>query len=137
MAQLEGLPIADAGGDAALGTEEELSRVQAAAARVPDELATQVHHTRSSSSLRVNPNPSMLLSVSLGWAFAVHTKSRNRRLRRLTQRLTQQMKAVENEVHQELAVLDAETGKMLNYRQLMRHPTYKKSWQLSSANEFG
>jgi len=58
MAQLEGLPIADAGGDAALGTEEELSRVQAAAARVPDELATQVHHTRCSSSLRVNPNPS-------------------------------------------------------------------------------
>ena len=26
---------------------------------------------------------------------------------------------------------------MLNYRQLMRHPTYKKDWQLSSANEFG
>ena len=43
MAQLEGLPIADAAGDAALGTEEELARVQAAAARVPDELATQTY----------------------------------------------------------------------------------------------
>ena len=47
------------------------------------------------------------------------------------------MQVVENEVHQALAVLDAETGKMLNYRQLMRHPIYKKDWQLSSANEFG
>ena len=43
LSQLEGLPIADAGGDAALGTEEELARVQAAAARVPDELATQTY----------------------------------------------------------------------------------------------
>jgi hypothetical protein len=44
---------------------------------------------------------------------------------------------LENEVHQALAVLDKETGKMLNYRQLMWHPTYKKDWKLSSANEFG
>ena len=36
-----------------------------------------------------------------------------------------------------MAVLDKATGKMLNYSQLMRHPTYKKDWQLSSANEFG
>ena len=36
-----------------------------------------------------------------------------------------------------MAVLDKTTGKILNYRQLMRHPTYKKDWQLSSANEFG
>ena len=47
------------------------------------------------------------------------------------------MKVVENEVHQSLTVLDAETGKMFNYRQLMRHPNYKKDWILSSANEFG
>ena len=45
------------------------------------------------------------------------------------------MQVVENEVHQALAVLDTETGKILNYRQLMRHPAYKKYWQLSSANE--
>ena len=36
-----------------------------------------------------------------------------------------------------MVVLDKATGKMLNYSQLMRHPTYKKDWQLSSANEFG
>ena len=36
-----------------------------------------------------------------------------------------------------MLVLDKATGKMHNYRQLMRHPTYKKDWQLSSANKFG
>ena len=36
-----------------------------------------------------------------------------------------------------MAVMDAETGKLLNYRQLMRDPKYKKNWSISSANEFG
>ena len=36
-----------------------------------------------------------------------------------------------------MAVMDAETGKLLNYRQLMRDPKYKKQWSVSSANEFG
>ena len=36
-----------------------------------------------------------------------------------------------------MAVLDAESGKMLNYRQLLRHPKHKRGWQISSANEFG
>ena len=35
------------------------------------------------------------------------------------------------------AVLDAESGKMLEYRQLLRHPTMKADWSHSSANEFG
>ncbi|EJK68827.1 hypothetical protein THAOC_09958 [Thalassiosira oceanica] len=35
------------------------------------------------------------------------------------------------------AVLDAESGKMLEYRQLLRHPTMKADWNHSSANEFG
>ena len=34
---------------------------------------------------------------------------------------------MENEVQQALAVMDKETGKLLNYRQLMRHPKYKES----------
>jgi hypothetical protein len=33
--------------------------------------------------------------------------------------------------------MDKATGKMLNYRQLLRHPKYSADWQLSSANEFG
>jgi hypothetical protein len=36
-----------------------------------------------------------------------------------------------------MAVMDAETGKLLNYRQLMRDPKYQKDWSTSSANEFG
>ena len=52
-------------------------------------------------------------------------------------RLSRRLARLENEVHQALAVMDKQTGKMLNYRQLMRHPFYKKAWSLSSANEFG
>ena len=36
-----------------------------------------------------------------------------------------------------MAVMDAETGKLLKYRQLMNHPKHKKGWRISSANEFG
>ena len=41
-------------------------------------------------------------------------------------RFKQRMKRLENEVQQALAVMDQETGKMLNYRQLMRHPDIEK-----------
>jgi hypothetical protein len=36
-----------------------------------------------------------------------------------------------------MAVLDKDTGKLLNYRQLIRNPKYTKEWSKSSANEFG
>jgi hypothetical protein len=36
-----------------------------------------------------------------------------------------------------MAVIDATTGKMMNYRQLMRSPSHKEVWSRSSANEFG
>jgi hypothetical protein len=52
---------------------------------------------------------------------------------RLSGRITQ----LENEVHQAMAVMDADTGKLLNYRQLMRSTKYRKAWSLSLANEFG
>ena len=35
------------------------------------------------------------------------------------------------------AVLDATSGQMLNYRQLLRHPQFREQWSHSSANEFG
>jgi hypothetical protein len=44
---------------------------------------------------------------------------------------------LENKVHQAIAVMDKDTGKLLNYRQLMNIPKYKKAWSLSAANEFG
>ena len=36
-----------------------------------------------------------------------------------------------------MAVMDAESGKLLNYQQLMKDPKYQKVWGISSANEFG
>ena len=36
-----------------------------------------------------------------------------------------------------MEVMDTETGKLLNYKELMRDPKYKKRWITSSANEFG
>jgi hypothetical protein len=36
-----------------------------------------------------------------------------------------------------MAVMDADTGKLLNYRQVMRNTKYREAWSLSSANEFG
>jgi hypothetical protein len=35
-----------------------------------------------------------------------------------------------------MAVMDKDTGKLLNYRQLMNSPKYKQVWSLSAANEF-
>jgi hypothetical protein len=54
--------------------------------------------------------------------------------------LKQQMKMLYKlhaEVEQAMAVLDKDTGKLLNYRQLLVHPKYRKDWSISSANEFG
>jgi len=36
-----------------------------------------------------------------------------------------------------MAVMDADTSKLLNYRQLMRNTKYREAWSLSSAKEFG
>ena len=47
------------------------------------------------------------------------------------------MDRLENEVHEAIAVMDAATGKLLNYKQLVQNPKYKKKWSISSANEFG
>ena len=51
--------------------------------------------------------------------------------------LTKRIERMENEVHQALAVMDAETGKVLKYRQLMQSTKHKETWSRSSANEFG
>jgi hypothetical protein len=36
-----------------------------------------------------------------------------------------------------MAVMDKDTGKLLNYRQLMNSLKYKKAWSLSATNKFG
>jgi hypothetical protein len=44
---------------------------------------------------------------------------------------------MENEVQQVLAVIEKDTGWLLNYRQLIYNPKYKKVWNLLTANKFG
>ena len=36
-----------------------------------------------------------------------------------------------------MAVMDEETGQLLNYRQLLHRAKFKKQWSISSANKFG
>ena len=36
-----------------------------------------------------------------------------------------------------MVVMDTESGKILNYCQLIRNPRYRKQWSISSTNEFG
>ena len=36
-----------------------------------------------------------------------------------------------------MAVMDKDTGTMLNYCQLLNNPKFSKQWHFSSANEFG
>ena len=43
----------------------------------------------------------------------------------------------EDKMYQAMAVMDASTGKMLNYWQLRRNPNYKIQWKKLAANKFG
>ena len=49
----------------------------------------------------------------------------------------QQYKLMEKEVEKAMMVLDEESGRMLKYKDLLRHPKYKKQWSISAADEFG
>ncbi len=69
-----------------------------------------------------------------GYAAAVMKQQQHQHgLMQLTRRITR----LENEVHLAMAVMDKDTGKLLNYRQLMNSPKHKKTWSLSAANKFG
>jgi hypothetical protein len=43
---------------------------------------------------------------------------------------------LETQVEKALAVLDHDSDKQLNYRQLLRHPKYKADWSRSTADKF-
>jgi len=51
--------------------------------------------------------------------------------------LSQRITHLENKFNQAMAEMDADTGKLLNYRHLMRSTKYREAWSLSSANKFG
>ena len=59
---------------------------------------------------------------------AVNMQRRQRKIRTFNRRMTR----LENEVHEALAVMVKETGKMLNYRQLIRHAKHKEVCQVIS-----
>jgi hypothetical protein len=62
---------------------------------------------------------------------------RQQRHQRGMVRLTRRITRLENEVQHAMAVMDADTSKLLNYRQLMRSTKYRQAWSLSLANKFG
>ena len=43
----------------------------------------------------------------------------------------------ESKTEKAFPVLDPDTGQLLKYRQLLRHPKFKDAWNISAANEFG
>ena len=70
-------------------------------------------------------------------AAAVRAGQRTPRQRKILSRMCDKIEKLEREVEEALAVLDQDTGKILNYRALLRHPLFKKDWSTSAANEFG
>jgi hypothetical protein len=67
-----------------------------------------------------------------GFAAAVTKQQRHQhRLMRPTLRITR----LENKVHQALAVMEKDTGELLNYRQLITSPKYKKSMEPVSSQQ--
>jgi hypothetical protein len=100
----------------------------AAARAAPPAMSTQAR-TRSSTQ-----PPMQGPSTTPGFAAAVMRQKRYRRgMICLTCKITQ----LENKVHQAMAVMDADTGKLLNYCLLMRSTKYQDAWSLSLANKFG
>ena len=64
-------------------------------------------------------------------------RSKREQAKQRLQTLSQRIARMEDEVYQAMAVMDASTGKMLNYRQLRRDPKYKIHWDKPAANKFG
>ena len=114
------------------------------AARTPakrrQQLATMPHPM--SMSLAQHTRSKTKAATKLAAPQASNTRARSRKSlvpkpsAKLWQ-LTRWVKRIEKDVHQALTVMDKDSGKMFNYRQLMRQPNYKKQWSLISANEFG
>eukprot|EP00804_Cyclotella_cryptica_P010817 CCRYP_008749-RA/>CCRYP_008749-RA protein AED:0.21 eAED:0.21 QI:0/0/0/1/1/1/3/0/823 len=93
--------------------------------------ATPCHQTQTTQTYQV-PKAKLLAAPA--------TNTRSKRISRIPKPipiLSKRTKHVDTEVHRALAVMDQHTGKLLNYRALLRHPAYHNDWTKSSANEFG
>ena len=81
----------------------------------------------------VQPKRSSKDKYNVGTSNDIEVRRDNRWIRRLTRHMTK----METEVYQATAAMDAESVKLLNYKQLMGHPKYNGKWQVSSSNQFG
>jgi hypothetical protein len=70
--------------------------------------------------------------IARNTAHAAPPASRTRLKTEATNATQQQFKKMENEVHQALAVMDKETGRLLNYQQLLHSPKHKKARSTSA-----
>ena len=82
-------------------------------------------NTRNKKSRLTQPTVSSRIKTKIGHSEAVEAHNRRQIMRQMTKKVTK----IENEVHQEMAVMDAEIGKVLNYRQLRRDLKYSKEWE--------
>ena len=55
----------------------------------------------------------------------------------IAERVLRRRREIANSIEKAFPVLDPETGQLLEYRQLLRHPKFKDAWNISAANEFG
>ncbi len=76
-------------------------------------------------------------SQSAQYAQQASPPAMNTRSKLAANAFTRPFERMENEVRQALAVMEKDTGQLLNYQQLIRNPKYKKAWNLSAANKFG
>lgn len=70
-------------------------------------------------------------------AVEVRAGKRSARQSTIIRRLSRRLEAIEAEVEEALAVLDHDSGKLLKYTSLLRHPKFKDTWGKAAADEFG
>lgn len=95
--------------------------------------ATRTRSKQFKSKLQQPTKVPNHLATRQGKAHLVQEMFNNKRkLKKIHKKIAR----LENEVHQALAVMDKETDKMLNYRNLIQLQKYRELWSRSSANEF-
>ena len=103
---------------------------------------TALEHSTRSRTQKTETPPSIRTRANISLTRIENKKLTGRassvdaKTKRHMQQITNHIAQLDNDFHKALAVMDEYTGNILNYRQLMRKPKYKKKWSTSSANEF-
>jgi hypothetical protein len=107
-----------------------------AAAQVTPKSTNSAANTRSKTKAEAPPVTRTRAGTKNLGSAAEATTMHNTMLK-YVRGLTKKMEQIENKVHQAMAIMDEETGQLLNYRQLLCSAKYKKQWSTSLANKFG